>query len=156
MLKTATAALNSRNFAALAPMLTTDCYVTSVDGQSFRGPAAFKAYLDRLYASKVKTITFRPVADDLTTFYGEDAGVCAGSSTDTYVFSDGDTRTMTSRWTATVHKENGTWKVAALHMSANVLDNPVIDAVKHRAYLLVAAAAIAGLVLGFVIRALIK
>ena len=156
MLRTATAALNGRNFAALAPMLTADCYVTTVDGKAFRGPAAFRSYLDQLYGSKVKSITFRPVADDLTTFYGEDAGVCAGSSNDTYTFGDGDSRTMSSRRTAAVHKENGVWKVAALHMSANVLDNPVVQATRQRAITYVVAALIAGLIVGFVLRMLIK
>jgi uncharacterized protein (TIGR02246 family) len=156
MLRTATAALNSRNFGAIAPMLTADCSITTVDGKALRGPAAFKAYLDQLYASKVRSIAFHPAADDLTTFYGEDAGVCAGSSTDTYTFRDGDSRTMSSRWTATVHKDNGVWKVAALHLSANVLDNPVLEATRQRAHLFVAGALIIGLIAGFVLRMLIK
>jgi uncharacterized protein (TIGR02246 family) len=156
MLRTATAALNNRNFAALAPMFTADCSITTVDGKAIRGPAAFRSYLDQLYASRVKSIAFHPVADDLTTFYGEDAGVCAGASSDTYTFRDGDSRTMSSRWTAAVHKEGGVWKVAALHMSANVLDNPVVQATRQRAITYAVAALIAGLIVGFILRMLIK
>lgn len=151
MLVTATNALSSHNFDALTPLLAPDCYVTTVDGQTFRGPAAFKAYVDQLYASKIKSIAFHPSADSLTTFYGEDAGVCAGSSTDTYTFKDGDSRTMTSRWTATVHKDNGHWKVAALHMSANVLDNPVTQAIRTRATQIAVVAGIVALLLGLVL-----
>lgn len=156
MLRTATTALSTHNFDLLAPMLTSDCVITSVDGKSFRGPAAFKSYLDQLYGTKIKSIVFRPTADALTTFYGDDMGVCAGSSNDIYTFTDGDTRTMQSRWTATLHKENGHWKLAALHMSASILDNPVVDTVKSRAKIYVIAAAVIGIIVGFIIRMLLK
>ena len=156
MLVTATNALNTRNFAALEPMFDPNCYVTTADGKSFRGLAAFKAYLDGLYASKIKSITFHPVADALTTFYGADSGVCAGSSTDIYTFNDGDSRTMTSRWTATVYRDGGHWKVAALHMSTSFLANPAIDATRRYACMIAIAALIAGLILGYVIRMMVK
>jgi uncharacterized protein (TIGR02246 family) len=151
MLVTATNALNARNYDALTPLFAPDAYITTVDGKAFRGPAAFKAYVDGLYASKIQSIAFHPVADTLTTFYGDNDGVCAGSSTDTYHFKDGDARTMTSRWTATVHKNNGRWQVAALHMSANVLDNPVTQATRSRATQIVVVALLAGLIAGFLL-----
>jgi len=156
MLVTATNALNTRNFAALEPMLDPNCYVTTADGKSFRGPAAFKAYLDGLYTTKIESISFHPTADSLTTFYGADAGVWAGSSTDTYRFKDGDSRTMISRWTATVHKDGGHWQVAALHMSTNFLANPAIDTARRYACMMAVVALIVGLILGYVIRMLVK
>lgn len=156
LLRTATDALNRRDFAALAPMFSDHCDITTVDGRSFTTLAAFKSYVDDLYATRIAKIEFHPVADALTTFLDADTGVCVGSSTDTYTFRNGDSRTMTSRWTATVHRQNGQWKVAALHMSANILDNPVLDATKKTARLATGGAAVIGVIAGYIIRMLVK
>jgi uncharacterized protein (TIGR02246 family) len=156
MLRTATDALNRRDFAVLAPLFSEHCDITTVDGRSFTTLAAFKSYVDSIYASRVSKIEFHPVADALTTFLDNDSGVSTGSSTDTYTFKDGDSRTMTSRWTATLHREGGRWKVAALHMSANVLDNPVIEATRKTAHMLIAAGVLLGLIAGYVIRMAVK
>src|SRR4029079_9252652 len=61
MLRTATDALNKRDANALAPLLGARCYITTVDGQTFRDAAGFKSYLDRLYGMSVTKIDFRPV-----------------------------------------------------------------------------------------------
>lgn len=156
MLRTATDALNRRDVSALSPLFASRCYITTVDGQTFRDAAGFKAYLDHLYGTSVSKIEFHPVADDLTAFLGSDSGICVGSSNDTYTFKDGSTRSMTSRWTATVHKEDGKWKLVGLHTSANILDNPVVDATKTKGYAVSSAALIVGAIAGFALRAATK
>jgi ketosteroid isomerase-like protein len=156
MLRTATDALNKRDADALSPLLGAHCYITTVDGQTFRDAAGFKAYLDRLYGSSVTKIEFHPVADELTTFLGSDSGICVGSSNDTYTFKDGSNRAMTSRWTATVHKEDGKWKMVGLHTSANILDNPVVDATKKKGYATSGAAIVIGAIVGYALRAATK
>jgi hypothetical protein len=37
---------------------------------------------------------------------------------------------LKNRWTATVVKEDGRWKLASYHVSMNVLDNPILNAAK--------------------------
>jgi hypothetical protein len=58
---------------------------------------------------------------------------------------------MTSRWTATLVKENGHWLLASYHVSANLLDNPLINAAKSGLYLAAGVALAAGLVLGLLV-----
>jgi hypothetical protein len=37
-----------------------------------------------------------------------------------------------TRWSATVVKKDGQWKVANVHISANEFDNPILDIVRRR------------------------
>lgn len=154
LLRAGTQALNARQIDALAPLFARQFVITTVDGRTFRDLAAFKAYIDQLYGTQVQKIDFRPEAAELTQFVGPDTGLSWGKSDDTYTFKDGDVRTMTSRWTATVTREDGRWKVAALHISANILDNPVVDATRRWVWIAAAIALAIGLLLGFVLRAL--
>ena len=116
--------------------------------------ADFKAYYATTFTgdkAPLKSLTFNPTADELTTFVGENIGLSHGTSQDTYVFSDGETRTMTSRWTATVFKDNGKWKVLNVHLGTSLLDNPVVTALKGYLYKIGIGAALAGLVVGLLI-----
>ena len=60
------------------------------------------------------------------------------------------------RWTATAIKDNGRWKVLAIHAGTNFLDNPVINAIERNtmtfAAVSTALGAIVGFLLGFFIR----
>jgi hypothetical protein len=152
MLKTVAGALNSRNLEPLSPLFHEKFSITTVDQQVFTNLEEFKTYFNGLFAgdqAPLKSVTFNPVADELTEFVGENIGLSRGSSTDAYVFSDGETRVMTSRWTATLYKENGKWKVLNVHIGANLFDNPVIAALKGWLYKAGIGAGLAGLLLGF-------
>jgi ketosteroid isomerase-like protein len=152
MLKTMTEAMNSRNIDALAPLFHDKFSITTVDQQVFTNLNDFKTYFNGLFAgdkAPLKSITFNPKADALTEFVGEDVGFVNGASTDTYAFADGDTRVMTSRWTATLHKDNGKWKILTAHIGANIFDNPVLTTLKGWLYKVGAGAGVAGLLLGF-------
>jgi len=153
MLKTVTEAMNSRNIDAMAPLFHNRFSITTVDQQVFTNLNDFKTYFNGLFTgdrAPLKSITFNPTADALTEFVGADIGFVHGASTDTYAFADGDTRVMTSRWTATLYKDNGKWKILNVHIGANLFDNPVITALKSWVYKVGVGAGIAGLLLGFV------
>jgi ketosteroid isomerase-like protein len=153
-LKTVTEAMNSRNIDALAPLFNDKFSITTVDQQVFTNMNDLKKYFDGLFTGDkplLKSVTFNPEADALTEFVGEDTGFVHGVSKDTYAFADGDTREMTSRWTATLHRDNGKWKIIAAHIGANLVDNPVLTALKGWLYKVGAGAGVAGLLVGFVI-----
>jgi hypothetical protein len=155
MLKTATEALNSRNLDALAPLLHSKFSITTADQKLFTNLNDFKAYYDELFKTGLGNtpltgIIFNPTADALTDFVGDNIGLSHGTSTDTYVFQDGDTRTMTSRWTATVFKDGGKWKLLNVHIGTSFMDNPYVSAVKSYVYKVGFGALLVGLVAGFV------
>jgi hypothetical protein len=154
LLRAATEAMNTKNFDALLPLFNDRFSITTVDQRLFTSLADFKAYYDNLFNGSnapLKNIEFKPVADDLTAFVGDNVGLSYGTSTDTYLFSDGDTRTMTSRWTATVFKRDGKWKILNIHIGTNLLDNPVVSSLKSTIYKSATIAVIVGLALGFAI-----
>ncbi|HST19765.1 MAG TPA: hypothetical protein VLR90_01500 [Blastocatellia bacterium] len=154
MLKTATDAMNSKNLDALAPLFYNKFSITTVDQKLFTNLADFKAYYEGLYGgdnAPLKTIMFKPEADALTEFIGDNIGLSHGTSTDTYTFSDGDTRVMTSRWTATVFKDNGKWKILNLHIGADLLANPVVSTLKSYVYKAGIGAGLGGLIVGFAV-----
>ena len=154
MLKTMTEAMNSRNIDAMAPLFHSRFSITTVDQQVFTNLDAFKTYFNSLFTGDkppLKSIMFNPTADALTEFVDENIGFVHGASTDTYVFADGDTREMTSRWTATLYKDNGKWKILNVHIGANLFDNPVITALKSWIYKVGVGAGVAGGLLGFVL-----
>src|SRR6201999_1975825 len=114
LLRTATDAMNAGNVEALRPLFYEKFSITTVDQKLFTSIDDFKNYYDGMLKgpnAKVKSIVFKPEADALTDFVGDNVGLSHGTSTDTFTFSDGDVRTMTSRWTATVYKDNGKWKI---------------------------------------------
>jgi len=154
LLKTAKEAVNAKNFDALKPLFHEKFSITTVDQKVFTNFDDFKAHFATLLTgtnAPLKSITFNPEADALTEFVDDNIGLSHGSSIDTYNFSDGDTRTMNSRWTATLIRDNGKWKILNLHIGANILENPVAEAEKSYVYKAGIGAGIGGLLLGFIL-----
>jgi hypothetical protein len=154
LLRTAKEAVNAKNFDALKPLFHEKFSITTVDQKVFINFEDFKAHFATLLTgtnAPLKSITFNPEADALTEFVGDNIGLSHGFSTDTYNFSDGDTRTMNSRWTATLIRDNGKWKILNLHIGANILENPVTEAAKGYVYKVGIGAGIGGLLLGFIL-----
>jgi hypothetical protein len=57
-----------------------------------------------------------------------------------------------TRWTGTLVKKDGKWKVASFHASANAFDNPILwIALKKVGMWVGIGAAVLGLVIGFLI-----
>jgi hypothetical protein len=159
LLRTATDAMNAGNFDALRPLFHDKFSITTVDQKLFTNLDDFKAYYEGLLKggnAQLKSIAVHPEADALTEFVGDNIGLSHGTSTDTYTFADGDVRTMTSRWTATVYKDNGKWKILNLHIGTNLLDNPVTATLKSYVKKAALGAAVGGLIIGFIIAWLMR
>ena len=92
--------------------------VQGIFNELFRGPSAI--------ISSIKT---EPQADGLTRFLDDHTGIAEGSSHETYVLKGGKAVNLTVRWSATVVKEDGIWKVATAHVGLNPLENPLLGAI---------------------------
>jgi ketosteroid isomerase-like protein len=159
MLRTATEALNSQNFDLIQPLLHENFTIITVDNQKFTTLDDFRTYWNGLFAGDIpllQRIEVNAVADDLTTFLDESTGVVHGTSRDTYYFTDVGVREMPTRWTAVVQKADGDWKLVKVHFSANILDNPVLDAAKASTIKLAGLALLVGIILGAGIVYLVK
>jgi len=143
-------AISTSDFVRAGEMLTPDAVVTFQNGDSVVGRDAIERYVKGLFAGKgalIQAYAGEPVVKSVTEV---DAltKVLAGASTDTLTLSSGAPMVIETRWTATVVRRDGAWKIASLHLSTNMLDNPVIEKMKMTSYLLGAFGLVMGLTLG--------
>src|SRR5262249_43359829 len=89
--------------------------------------------------------------DELTTLYGENMGICFGSSDEHFKLTNGRKLDVKGRWTATLVKEDARWLVASLHASTNLFDNVILDLVKSPLTLIAILCLVAGVVLGWLV-----
>ena len=147
-------AIQKGDIDKLLTYLDPDVVVTWQNGEVSRKPEGVKAYYDRMMKGPnrvVQSIAIDPTVDELTHLYG-DTGVAFGSSKDDFKLADGKDLNLLTRWTATVVKKEGTWKVAAFHASVDMFDNAVLRlAIARTAWWAGGIAAIVGLIAGFVI-----
>jgi uncharacterized protein (TIGR02246 family) len=144
-------AINKNDIDALLTHLDKDVVVTWMDGTVSRGPAGVRAYIEEMMKGpnrKINSYKSEPEVDDLTHLYS-DTGVASGKSRDEVVQADGQTFVINTRFTATLVKKDGKWKVASFHGSASMFDNPVLHlAVRRTALWTGAIAGGVGLVVG--------
>jgi membrane associated rhomboid family serine protease len=59
---------------------------------------------------------------------------------------------MVTRWTATVVKDtDGQWRILALHIGTNFLDNPILNVAESALKNFAIAGALAGLIIGWLL-----
>jgi uncharacterized protein (TIGR02246 family) len=152
--------VNKHDLDRLLTFLDDDVVVTWQNGEVSRGPKEVRAYYERMMQGPnrvVESVTIAPHVDTLTHLYGDNAGVAHGSSKDHFKLTDGRDLDLDTRWSATVVKKDGQWKIASFHASTNMFDNPVLwIAVRRSMWWIGIAAVLAGLLLGFIAARLLR
>jgi len=160
LLEKAKAAMEARDFAKLRPLLDIDAHFTliTVDNQKFETVRGFETYFTTQLeggSAPIQKVLIKPTADAKTELFGE-LGICHGRSVETYTFLDGDVRSMNTRWTAVLRKVGGQWRISKVHFSASILDNPVLRAAGLKLGAVAGIGAVAGMILGALLMALLK
>lgn len=144
-------AISNGDMDAIEPLLHPNVVVTWQDGEVCKGPAAVRKFYADMAAKSKKTFQgykVPPTADEPTILYsGGTTGVAYGHNVGVFHLAGKDFE-MKNRWTATMVKENGKWLLSSYHVSMNILDNPLLNAVKVVAVVGTVIALIAGLVIG--------
>jgi len=144
-------AINKNDVDALLTHLDKDVVVTWMDGRVSRGPQGVREYIEKMTKGperKVESYKTAAEVDEKTHLYGE-TGMATGKSSDEFVLTGGEKLVVDSRWTATLVKADGKWKVAAFHSSASMFENPVLTiAVRRTAMWTGGIAGAVGIVLG--------
>jgi ketosteroid isomerase-like protein len=139
--------------------------VTWQNGEVSRGPDGIRHFYQEMLegdGSVLSNLVSTLTVDDLSILHGPDTAIAFGSIHDEFTFRHplasvaaigaGNTLALTSRWTATLVRKAGEWKLASYHVSANVFSNPVQElAVKASGRV----AAIIGFLVGAIVVALI-
>lgn len=141
-------AITKGDFDRVLKSVHPNVVVTWQNNEVCRGHDGLREFFNRKGKDAFKGYKTPPTPDGLTKLYGGDTGIVAGDTVAEYHLLGG-TYEMKSRWTATLVKENDRWLLAGYHISMNVLDNPILDAAKGSLYRVGGAAAVAGLLGGF-------
>jgi ketosteroid isomerase-like protein len=124
--------------------------VTWQNAEVCRGHQGLREFFVRMGKNAFRGYKVPPTPDDLTVLYGGDTGVSFGNVIASYTLL-GKNYEFTSRWTATLVKENDRWLLASYHVSMNVLDNPLLNGAKKALYGASGAAALIALAAGFML-----
>ena len=129
----ATAAVNARDYPALEKLLHHPFMATVETQASFDDFGKLKDYFKSLFTRnslRIKDMAVSAQADDLSQIYTGTFAVTKGGTKERYVMADGRSFNLNGRWTAVSIKENGEWKLLAVHSGVDFLDNPVLLAVE--------------------------
>lgn len=146
-----TQAVNARNFKVLADAVQTGFTVLTVDNQKLAGVEEIEKYYSRLVDGPeaiLLKMEIKPVAQDLKIVAGATTAIVYGLSAGKFNFRNGGERSMEIRWSANAAREGDKWKLANLHMSANLLANPVLDVAREEAAKGARLAALTGFAVG--------
>ena len=143
--------VNENNRDLLLKHLHPNVTVTWMNGEVSRGPDEVKAYYDKMMSGPSKivdTITIKPEATRLSDVYG-DTAFSYGKSDDHFKLTSGLEFDVQNRWSAVLVKQDGKWKVVDFHASANLFDNPLLNAAKNTAMWAAIISAVVGIGIGF-------
>ena len=143
-------AITKGDFDRVLRHVHTNVVVTWQNHDVCRGHQGLREFFDRIGEDAFKGYKVPPTPDELTILYRGDTGVSFGQTVAQYKFLGKDFE-MKSRWTGTLVKEDGRWLLASYHVSANLLDNPLLNAAKSGLYWVGGVALAAGLILGLLL-----
>ena len=127
-----------RDIDALLSHVDPDVVVTWQNGSVNRGPEAIRKFYNEMLVGKgsvLSNIESTLAVDDLSVLHGTDTAIAFGTVHDDLSFKKSATATfigagsnigLDSRWTATLVRKAGEWKLASYHVSANLFSNPVL------------------------------
>ena len=152
----AIAAFEARDVEALFAELDDRVIFTAMNNETVTGKDALTAYYAKMMDGSAGLVSDLQVAfetDALATLLaGNQAAVASGSVVAAFKMRAGPEFSVPLRWTATLSRDSGAWKIVALHFSANIFENPLDSALRTYLWLMLAAALAVGLVAGLLMR----
>jgi len=149
------AAVNRKDGPALIAELDPTIHFTAMNNETFIGIEGAKAYYQKMLVGSsriVQDMSLTAKPDDYSLLYVDDrAAISTGSSVAHFKISNGPEFDVPLRWTATLVNREGKWKAAAVHFSANMFDNPIMNAVGRYTWWVAGGVGLVGLLLGWLI-----
>lgn len=140
------ASINAQSLESMVAQMDPNATVVWANAEVSRGPAEILAYYDRMVKAPGRILTKYSTKAALSgpaRFLADGTvAVADGSMEDEFFPIIRGPFRLSSRWTTTLSKASGEWKVVSLHLSGNVFNNVLLDEAK-RALLYVAGGALA-------------
>ncbi|MCA9407932.1 MAG: nuclear transport factor 2 family protein [Candidatus Omnitrophica bacterium] len=155
LLADVTNAINTEDTDNISSFFTKEYIYVGADQSVITHRKEFLEYYNKLLGGEdalLKSLNFKPKALTKTKFIQDNVGIVHGESDDTYVLANGHKTNVQSKWSATLLKEGGKWKVASLHNGVNFYDNPEIDNFINFWKMIALGALVVGFILGFVVK----
>lgn len=125
-------ATNTRDIQRLLRHATDDIVMLSKNGETLVGKAAVDAYVNKMLSAAGPVLTgmhTRVIQDGPPLIHGAVA-MAHGTSDDAYEFQGGMRLAIVTSWSATLVRQDGEWRIASLHFSFNLFDNPLLNAAR--------------------------
>lgn len=151
ILRTLVSSINSGKYEEMNEVLSKDIEATPINSEYLVGKEQVNNYFSKWFGEKgkLKSLNISMNADKLTWIHNSgDIGIVSGSGIEKYELKDGRTYDLKTRWTATVIKEEGKWKMRSFNSSVNFLDNPIINEIESSISKYSIISAITSLILG--------
>jgi ketosteroid isomerase-like protein len=147
-----TDALNNDDIEAALRETHPNVVFTAMNNDVAHGHDGVRKYFETMMVGEnriVEDMTVSFEADQLSSIYGGDNAIAAGSSKAHFKLSSGLEFDIDGRWTADLVRDNGQWLISAIHYSVNMFDNPLLNNAKRMAWYVGIGAAVVGLIIGY-------
>lgn len=160
ILRDVEASINAQSLDGMVRQMDPNATVVWANGEVSRGPAEIFAYYDRMVKGKdriLKSYTTKATLSGPARFLADGTvAIADGSMEDEFTPTFRGPFKLQSRWSTTIAKIDGQWKVVGLHLSANVFNNVLLDEAK-RALMTVGGGGLAvGVFLGWLLGRLVS
>lgn len=126
ILKDVETGINDANVDLMARHIDDKAVVTWLNAEVSNGPDEVRAYFRRMVGDAPGTILSKysthPQIAGPATFYG-DFAVAHGTTADEFTPHHRSVFRFDTRWTASLRKSDGQWKIVALNLSTNTFNN---------------------------------
>ncbi len=123
-------AINTGKYEEMAPCFHENVRATTINQEVILSREGIAPYFRKWFGQGgyLKKLHMTLTADALTELNAEKTfGIVRGSGQEEYTLADGRFFPMKTRWTATVVKDaDGAWRILAIHIGTNFLDNPIL------------------------------
>ena len=147
------AAVNKKDEGALLAELDPTVSFTAMNNETFHGIDGARTYYNKMMVGSsriVEDMSLSVKPDDYSTLYADDrAAVSTGTSNAHFKLKGGREFDVPLRWTASLVNAGGQWKVTSAHFSANMFDNPIMNAVESFAWWIAGGAGLMGFAIGW-------
>jgi hypothetical protein len=141
--------INSADIERMVKHIDETGIVTWLNAEVSQGPEGVRQYFRRMIGTGAETILSKyvthPKLDGHARFYG-DVAVANGTTVDEFTPHRRSVFKFDSRWTGTLVKRDGVWKIVALNLSTNTFNNVLIHELQGMVYKAGGGGLIAGLV----------
>ena len=142
--------INEANIEMMVRHIDKKAVVTWLNAEVSHGPDDVRAYFKRMVGSGPDTVLSKyvthPKISQQAIFYG-DVAVANGTTEDEFTPHRRSVFKFSSRWTATLRKTEGQWKIIALNLSTNTFNNALIVELEQLAVFAGAGGLLGGLLL---------